>query len=124
MRTFITVLNEFEGIHKYENAPDEVSFLRNDHRHLFKIRSKIEVFHEDRELEFIMVKHLIQGRINLELDEHDNIWYMNNLSCEQVALIVYNLLKQRYGSDRYISVEVSEDGENSAIIEGEKNENN
>lgn len=124
MRTFITVKNEFEGVHRYEDAPEEVKYLRNDHRHLFKIKSKIEVFHEDRELEFIMVKHLIQGRLSLDLNELDNTWYMEKLSCEQVARMIYDLLEKRYGSERYISVEVSEDDENSAIIEGEKNENN
>lgn len=115
MKTFITVKNQFEGVHKYSNAPEEVKFLRNDHRHIFVVTSKIEVFHEDRELEFIMVKHLI----NNFLISHGTVWFMETLSCEQVAIQIYNLLKEKYGSERKISVEVSEDNENSAVIEEE-----
>ena len=115
MRTFITVKNWFEGVHRYEFAPEEVKFLRNDHRHIFIITSKIEVFREDRELEFIMVKHLIDQF----LLDRGFVWHMGTLSCEQVAIQIYNLLKEKYGSERKISVEVSEDGENSAIVEEE-----
>lgn len=117
MKTFITVKNQFEGVHKYADAPEEVKFLRNDHRHIFVITSKIEVFHEDRELEFIMVKHLINNFLKERI--FDNVWHMDTLSCEQVALMIYNLLKEKYGFERKISVEVSEDNENSAIVEEE-----
>ena len=117
MKTFITVKNQFEGVHKYKDAPEQVKFLRNDHRHIFVITSKIEVFHEDRELEFIIVKHLINDFLNSQIE--NNVWYMDNLSCEQVATKIYTLLKNNYGFERKISVEVSEDNENSAIIEEE-----
>lgn len=118
MKTFITVTNQVEGIHRYENAPVEVEFLRNDHRHMFYIKSKIQVFNEDRELEFIMVKHLINKYL-MNRTDHQYCYHLGNNSCEMIANDIYKLLQDNYGSERYISVEVSEDNENSAIIEGE-----
>ena len=117
MKAFIKIKNQFEGIHRYKDAPDEVEFLKYDHRHIFTIRSKIQVFHEDRELEFIMVKRLIQRYLN-ERGDHSGCYYLGNKSCEQIAVEIYDLLKDRFG-ERKISVEVSEDNENSAIIEEE-----
>lgn len=118
MKTSIIVTNQFEGIHRYKDAPSEVAFLRDYHRHIFTIKSKIEVFFEDRELEFIIVKRTINDF--LEGKKKDNgYWFMDNMSCEQVASEVFKLLKEKYGAERTVSVEVSEDGENSAIIEEE-----
>ena len=55
-----------EGIHKYPSAltdpklatGDEydVSFLGYPHRHIFHFKVQIEVFHDDRDLEFIQFK--------------------------------------------------------------------
>ena len=52
-----------EGIHKYPAALEDpnlatgdeydVSFLGYPHRHIFKFRVSIEVFHDDRDIEFI-----------------------------------------------------------------------
>ena len=52
-----------EGIHKYPAALDDpklatgddmdVSFLGYPHRHIFHFRVRIEVFHDDRDIEFI-----------------------------------------------------------------------
>ena len=33
--TSIIVRTQFEGFHKYVHAPDEVSYLRQLHRHIF-----------------------------------------------------------------------------------------
>ena len=113
MKRYIYITTQFEGFHRYENAPEEVSFLRNYHRHLFKIRLQIEVEHNERDIEFIMCKH--------EIDNYINKWFKNkdmNLSCETIAeqLIIYT--KKLYG-DRKVICEVSEDGENGAILESE-----
>jgi len=118
MKTFITVKNQFEGIHRYKDAPEEVSFLKDYHRHLFTIKSKIEVFDEDRELEFIIVKRSIDWFVN-EKKENKQYWFLDNMSCEQIAKLIYEFLQDRYGTNRKITIEVSEDNENSAIIEGE-----
>ena len=35
---YIFITDKFEGYHKYVDAPEEVAFLRNAHRHLFGVR--------------------------------------------------------------------------------------
>ena len=45
-----------EGIHKYPDAPDGVEFLKYPHRHIFHFRVELEVFHDDRDVEFILLK--------------------------------------------------------------------
>ena len=57
-----------EGIHCFPAAAtdpklEDVAFLASPHRHIFHFRVAIDVFHDDRELEFIQFKiiewHLI-----------------------------------------------------------------
>lgn len=118
IETYIVVKNQFEGVHRYKDAPKQVDFLRDYHRHIFTIKSKIQVFHDDRELEFIIVKRFIDEFINKNIrEQQQTYWFMDNLSCEQVCFMIYSILKEQYGKTRKISIEVSEDGENSAVIE-------
>lgn len=109
MRAFIKVRWQFEGFHTYKDAPPEVEFLKFAHRHLFKCSAKIEVFHEDRELEFFIVQRILKSKFN---DGN-----MDNQSCESIAKSIVIFLSQTYGSNRKISVEVSEDGENSSVVD-------
>ena len=61
-----------EGTHKYPAAltdpklatGDEydVSFLGYPHRHIFHFRVAIEVFHDDRDIEFIQFKRWLENR--------------------------------------------------------------
>lgn len=113
MKRFIYITTQFEGMHRYINAPEEVSFLRDYHRHLFKIRLQVEVEHNERDIEFIMFKH--------EIDNHINKTYMGmqvNASCETIAEELINYVKSHYDNKKVIC-EVSEDGENGAILESE-----
>lgn len=109
---YITVKGQYEGFHWYENAPDEVAFLKNRHRHLFKWEACIEVFHDDRELEFFMVKNLILSQITAFTAIPDNLG-----SCEMQAERILVGLQNAYGTDRYYWVSVSEDGESDGIVE-------
>lgn len=111
MKTYIIVKNSFEGIHTYKDAPECVSFLRTPHRHIFYVTTKISVTHDDRELEFFIVKHKI---IELLLDVVNELGI--NMSCEQIAKLLIQKLQAIYG-ERYYQVEVSEDNENSAVVE-------
>ena len=60
---YIWITTSMEGFHAYPDAPDEVAFLRNRHRHLFHFRVYIEVFHDDREIEFFMFKRDVEKMI-------------------------------------------------------------
>lgn len=117
MNTFIIVKTQYEGIHRYKDAPDQVSFLRDYHRHIFNIEAKIEVFHEDRELEFIMVKQKINAYFDKLKDEY-GVYNMGDQSCEMIAKRIIDLLKENYGN-RKITVSVFEDNENGAVVEEE-----
>ena len=110
-KLFITVKNQFDDIHCYPNAPEEVNYLKNLHRHTFMLESKIEVFHEDRELEFYMVKDFIDSIIP-ELKQ-----LVSAKSCENIAVFILNSLKNKYGSNRYYEISCSEDGWNKATVE-------
>ena len=107
----IRVRTDFEGLHCYPNAPDEVSFLRQLHRHKFEVVLDIEVFHLDRELEFLMVKNRLNQFINDNIIKADK-----HCSCEMYASMIINFVIGLYGPDRNISCEVNEDGENGAFV--------
>jgi hypothetical protein len=96
-----------KGYHFYRNAPDDVAYLRDRHRHLFKFKVKIQVWHDDREIEF----HQFQNRIEAWYD--DGALELNHRSCEMIADDLYLKLVETYGSERAreCTIEVSEDGE-------------
>lgn len=110
----VTSRTQFEGIHCWPEAPDEVSYLRNPHRHIFEVVAEIEVEHNDRDLEFIMVKHQIDKRLSCELDDH-GVWQMGRTSCEDVAEMLLGFLEGKY-PNRTIFVSVYEDGENGCTL--------
>lgn len=122
-RAMIWVRFAKEGIHKYPAAltdpalatGDEydVSFLGYPHRHQFNFCVGIEVFHNDRDIEFIQFKRwllkLYNGKI-LQLDYK---------SCEMIADDLFQQITERY-PNRKITIEVSEDNENGCYIEYER----
>ena len=110
-----------EGIHCYPAAATDprlntageydVAFLANPHRHIFHFRVSIDVFHNDRDIEFIQFKRWLEALYNgsntvLELD-----WK----SCEMIADDLYLQIADRYPG-RNVVIEVSEDGENGCSI--------
>lgn len=104
--TTVIVRTQFEGLHCYPEAPEEVSYLRNMHRHIFNIEVQIETYHDDRELEFIMVKH----RIDECLKDFEG-----RISCEQIAKYICNYLIKLYG-ERRMECKVFEDNENGGCV--------
>ena len=108
IKQFIKVRWQFEGFHKWNKAPEEVKFLRNLHRHLFICTAKIEVDHGDRELEFFIVQKRLRNKF-----KNNKYSYR---SCEMIAVDILRECK-KFVNNRVIEIEVSEDGENSAIVE-------
>jgi hypothetical protein len=99
-----------EGIHHYPDAPAGVEFLKHPHRHMFHFRVTIEVFHNDRDIEFILFKRELEA-----LYQEDGLLQMNHKSCEMLADELVGYICVKY-PNRAIEVEVSEDGENGATI--------
>lgn len=98
------------GFHKYPHAPEQVGFLRSTHRHKFKFRAEVQVFHDDRDIEFFM----------LQEDLMNNVWQEDNTdfdykSCEMLARDVVNYIIQQYPGCS-VKVDCSEDGENGATV--------
>ena len=105
-----------EGIHKYPAAltePDlaDVSFLGYPHRHIFHFRVWIDVFHNDRDLEFIQFKRWCESLYSSD----NSVLSLDHKSCEMIADDLYIQIADRYPG-RVVHIEVSEDGENGCSI--------
>ena len=82
-----------EGIHKYPAALDDpmlatgdeydVSFLGYAHRHIFHFKVWIEVFHDDRDIEFIQFKRWLEKLYN------EATLQLNFKSCEMISDDLY-----------------------------------
>ena len=105
-----------EGIHKYpaaltDPALADVQFLGYPHRHIFHFRVWIDVFHNDRDLEFIQFKRWCESLYNSD----NSVLSLDHKSCEMIADDLYIQIAQRYPG-RVVHIEVAEDGENGALI--------
>ena len=108
-----------EGIHMYPAAKDapelatgdeyDVSFLGYPHRHIFHFKIRIEVFHDDRDIEFIQFKRWLEKLYNQGTLE------LNHRSCEMISDDLYKEISTKYPS-RFVEIEISEDGENGSLI--------
>jgi hypothetical protein len=115
-----------EGIHLYPAAAtdprlktgdwDDVSFLGVPHRHIFHFKVRIEVFHDDRDIEFIQFKRWLEKLYN------EDILELNHKSCEMISDDLYKEISARYPG-RFVEIEVSEDGENGSIVYYPSNSN-
>ena len=108
-----------EGIHRYPAAATDpllctageydVSFLANPHRHIFWFKVWIDVFHSNRDLEFIQFKRWLESLYSKDILELDF------KSVEMIADDLYLQIADRYPG-RNVVIEVSEDGENGCSI--------
>ena len=119
-RKMIWVTFRKEGIHKYPAALDDpklatgdrydVSFLGYPHRHIFHFKVAIEVFHDDRDIEFIQFKRWIEDMYS------EGTLKLDYKSCEMMADDLAKQIKDKYPGRR-LSIDVSEDGENGCHVE-------
>lgn len=105
---FIFIKTQFEGFHDYPDAPDEVKFLKNTHRHIFHVKVWIEVFHDNRDIEFILFKRFVDKFLKMRP--------LNFKSCEMISDDLYFDISNNYPA-REIRIEISEDNENGSYIE-------
>lgn len=111
-KSSIWVTFQKEGIHCYPAAKDipGVEFLSAPHRHMFHFKVKIEVFDDDRDIEFILLKRELEDLYK------EGTLELNYKSCEMMARDIITYVKSKYPK-RDIIVDVSEDGENGASLE-------
>ncbi len=82
----INITFDIEGIHNWPGAPEEVSYLSNLHRHTFKYEVEFNVEHDDRDLEFIMMKHHIKDTlVSAYYDKKFKLCNFHSNSCEMLA---------------------------------------
>ena len=117
VENFIWVKFRREGIHKYPAALTDpklatgdqydVSFLGYPHRHIFHFDVAVEVFQNDRDIEFIQFKRWLEGLYN------DSIMQLDFKSCEMISDDLAAKINSMYPG-RKIQIVVSEDGENGS----------
>lgn len=111
-----------EGIHKYPAALtdpklatgdwDDVSFLGYPHRHVFHFRVGVDVFHQDRDVEFIQFKRWLERLYD------DGVVDLDYRSCEMISDDLAEQINRKYPG-RKVYIEISEDGENGSYAEYE-----
>lgn len=109
MKVFVTT--QFEGVHRWKDAPNQVKFLRDYHRHMFNVLLEIEVFDEDRDIEFVLLKKQLNAFIKEDF-ENSYLDYSCETMAKRILLYMLNIYK-----NRAMLCSVSEDGENGAIVE-------
>ena len=112
----IWVTFQKEGIHKYPAALEEprledVNFLGYPHRHIFHFRVSIDVYHNDRDIEFIQFKRWLQSLYSGQ----ENCLRLDYKSCEMIADDLYLRIAERY-PNRNVIISVAEDNENGCEI--------
>jgi hypothetical protein len=116
MKSTVVVKHLVEGVHHWPDAPDEVSFLRDKHRHVFHTIAHVSTI-SDREVEFFLLKKDVQlffeesFSFALGLITH---YDFGSSSCESLASRLFQYLKEK--GYNVIKTEIWEDGENGAIV--------
>ena len=109
-----------EGVHFYPGADtdpklatgdwDDVSFLGYKHRHIFHFKVWIEVFHDDRDIEFIQFKRWLENLYK------EDVVQLDYKSCEMIADELAEHIQAMYPL-RWIKISVAEDNENGCEME-------
>lgn len=99
----VVVTLQVEGIHHWPQCPlKDVAFLRAPHRHVFHVKARKAVTHDDRDVEIIMLKRKITAYFGIVND-------FGSRSCEMLA-------KELIEHFDLLDCEVLEDGENGAYL--------
>ena len=107
----ITVRFREPGFHFWKNAPKEVAFLRKEHRHMFGVALTLKnLAHHDRQQEFFLVQEWAQR----EFGDLLAAARIHGRSCEWLARELAIKARIKYGTA--VTVEIDEDGENSASV--------
>ena len=108
-KKYIWVTFQRKGIHLYPQAAHDpnlkdVEYLGSPHRHLFKFKVSVEVFHDDRELEFHQFLNWVESLYD------SSVLSLDHLSCEMISDRLWLAITANFPG-RECTIEVSEDGE-------------
>ena len=120
LKSKIWVTFRKEGVHLYPAALDDpklatggwddVSFLGVPHRHIFHFKVEIEVFHDDRDIEFIQFKRWMERLYS------GDVIQLDYKSCEMIADDLAKQIQNKY-PNRDLKISVAEDNENGCEID-------
>lgn len=122
----IKVKEIFRGLHRWDHAGEisetkPVSFLANKHAHDFRVTVECEVAHDDRELEFYLVRNTLRDIVSYVWEYKNGFVEFGSLSCEMIGSSIVKGLVEAYGENDWI-VEVAENEYQSALVRSEKTE--
>ena len=103
---------EMLATHKWPDAPEHRSYLRNDHAHVFKFEGVADVRHDNRDIEFHDLRTTMYNAVAMIADHSrpNAPPTFGAASCEQIGKAVLEICPEL----SYISV--SEDGQFDAIV--------
>lgn len=113
------------GYHNFLDAPEEVAYLRVTHRHDFHFKVSVEVSHENREVEFHMLKRFCIESLFSRFPISNDELSFGGMSCEMIGELlmrliisedIYNSMPEDSRRARQIIIDVSEDGECGGIV--------
>lgn len=77
---------------------------------MFHFKVTVAVAHNDRDIEFIQFKRWLESLYST------NTLVLNHKSCEMIAEDLFQQIHARY-PNRAVIIDVSEDGENGAVLQ-------
>ena len=121
MTVWAIIRFQYEGWHRWKDAPEECWFLKNTHRHIFHCEVWISQNPKiDRDIEYITFKNWLVDPITdvacLDWPIQKKFGITEEDSCETMAAKIKNFIKDSYPG-RKIRVFVFEDAENGACVE-------
>jgi hypothetical protein len=111
MNTVVFGVVEIVGYHFWPGAPDEVEFLRHEHRHIFEIKVGVEVKGLDRETEIFQLERNVARYLLGSYGTGSAIaeCKFGKMSCEMIAAKLLGYFGAAW-------VSVTEDGRGGAIV--------
>lgn len=111
-RTFVYVKLSLYGLHYWPSpSHEEVEFLKSPHGHTFHFKVTFEVSHNDRDIEFFMMKSKILEFLQTRFKNEklpNGILDFGSASCEHLAHLILDNFEA-------VEVDVSEDNLDGAI---------
>ena len=115
MRIFVE--DYFLGTHQWDtcNLP-EVEFLKNEHHHNFHVRIECNIKHNDREIEFLILRIWLRKIMATKYVSLFGIIRFGSKSCEMIGEEIKYEFEKEFGKIK-VKVIVSEDKIQGGIVE-------
>ena len=110
MKKQVIIKFEVDGFHNYPDAPAEVNFLQNKHRHTFVITCAYNVKSLKREKEIFIQRDLVKEYLH---ESFGNQCQFDDMSCEMIASEILEFAQE----DGMVWCEVWEENTGGARVE-------